>query len=492
MHQALAAMRRQWGESFPFLRDETFDSLADDFVLEDWWERWAAFGQEISAHGATLWWIDDDAEGEDLCLALVPADQQSGFKAWVKAGRHSAQEWRQSRRKTGLPAKRVNPSERIEIRDIAELGRYHWHVTFPGPATGFVSRRHFSKGAYVGDSQWCFDSSVWPPALRPLTKLVRHCSVEKGRWAVLYSTGKRINDRPVELWVQDRLQNPEQGWRILFPERPGRKLGEEDTESYYSGDMLRPSIKFCWKGEDLLLGDAFRAKPGSCEERMHVWIARKAARGETTCEKIFVSEPYLFSYILFFEEARTGAGEQFFRIGSRLYTLEPRGFFLKRETLQDAGMEVEPWAQFPTVPSGEHSFVYQCNGRLVEQNVRTKKRRVRDLPGISARSTLTLMGDNLVVAHPWSIDYAKENSALFWDMEKDVWLRLPFASSGCLVEEIHALSETDWILVSQGELRKVHELLGQLRHKRKYRLDAPAWVEEESEINELLGRAGPW
>jgi hypothetical protein len=497
MDEILPTLRYEWGDRYAFLREESLDALAENYAGESPPDQFLALGQEMTVHGFALHAVDEGSD--DYALVMIPLEEQKAFAAWLKKTGRKTELLKQSRKKTGSPAKRIKTANRI-IVDAFDLAAPSTFASFhfPGQKLALLTRYHYSEeGAHEYDTCSWLDCAAWPPKEHPSEHVFGtvDCSPEHGLWAVARKTGREEG----ELWVTDSPVSPTFSRRVAFPESPGwrEKRAADPAWECYNVDTFRPLSSLCWMGDDLFVTRQW-VNPGSMHNEVHVWVARGAAQGETACEKVLVTPPLARPGTQYSAVARTGNGERRIMLGGWFYAWE-------NGMLRATGVECRTVSLDP-VATGAHRFAYAVDwgvqiyvtndegvlthdyhfvrftdnsgGLLAEHDLQTGKIRRRPLPGLYPNLSAVRLTETVVAFHGWGRPASAHDLALIWDMQTDEWLRLRYGALGPYGPmDMLAVSETDWILKGEERLYRVHDLQGQLRRDKRNRLEPPAWSE---------------
>lgn len=109
----LFALRESYKESCPFLLEQAFDDLAENYATEEPETFLDALGQELTCYGHALYELSTDSDS--YALVVLSEERIEKFKEEVKAKdrKQKISQRKQARRKTEMPAKRINLGKRL-------------------------------------------------------------------------------------------------------------------------------------------------------------------------------------------------------------------------------------------------------------------------------------------------------------------------------------------------------------------------------------------
>ena len=123
----LFALRDTHQNTYPFLSESVFDDLAENYAAEEPEDFLDALGQELTCFQHTLYELETDSDS--YSLIIISEDQIEEFKAELKAQKQKAQQRKQTRRKAGTPAKRINLGKRLPCDKMTLAAGYRVKLT---------------------------------------------------------------------------------------------------------------------------------------------------------------------------------------------------------------------------------------------------------------------------------------------------------------------------------------------------------------------------
>lgn len=117
----LYALREGFKEEYPFILQQNFDELAENYATEEPEDFLDALGQELTCYGGVLYELK--SQSDEYPLIIIRVEAEEAFKAQLKADRCKGTSRKQARRKAGTPAKRIDLGKRLPVeRYILEQG----------------------------------------------------------------------------------------------------------------------------------------------------------------------------------------------------------------------------------------------------------------------------------------------------------------------------------------------------------------------------------
>lgn len=277
-----------------------------------------------------------------------------------------------------------------------------------------------------------------------------------------------------ELWLSDSPISPNFNQRVSFPEIPDwrAKRAADPAWEYYNADTFSPLSSLCWLGEDLVIAEDYRITPGKTDSQVHAWVVRGAAKGNTGCEKIFVSAPVSRPGMVYSKSFTTWGGRRSIMLGGWFYAWEGGA-------LRETGLECTAYT-FEPIITGKHRFAYLTEDRrLLEHDLRTGKSRTRALPGKYRGNNIRQLESKIVSFAGGGISSSGWDIALLWNVERDEWLRVPHGALGKSgIIDMLQVSQSDWLLEGNQMLYKAPGLMEQLAKKKKNILEPTPWSED--------------
>ncbi len=107
------ALREGFREEYPFILQQNFDELAENYATEEPEAFLDALGQELTCYGGLLYELK--SQSDEYSLIIIPAEAEEAFKAQLKSDRSKGTPRKQARRKAGTPAKRIDLGKRLPV-----------------------------------------------------------------------------------------------------------------------------------------------------------------------------------------------------------------------------------------------------------------------------------------------------------------------------------------------------------------------------------------
>lgn len=125
----LFALRESYEASCPFLTQQAFDDLAENYAAEEPEDFLDALGQELTCFQHVLYELTTDSDS--YALIILPEDQIEEFKAELKAKskKQKATQRKQAKRKAGTPAKRIDLGKRLPCDKMTLAPGYKVNLT---------------------------------------------------------------------------------------------------------------------------------------------------------------------------------------------------------------------------------------------------------------------------------------------------------------------------------------------------------------------------
>ncbi len=295
----LFALRDTHQSAYPFLSESVFDDLAENYAAEEPEDFLDALGQELTCFQHTLYELETDSDS--YSLIIISEDQIEEFKAELKAQKQKTQQRKQTRRKAGTPAKRINLGKRLPCDKMTLAAGYRVKLT----------------GACIDEMLWLdYNMSVENGA----TNTRRYCSafLDIKEWPPKQSTD-------IELLVQNIAKRPDGLFAALVQ-------NNTVNESGYLAD----------KNTEIVTGtDIAQIEKWQCVHKASnpEWSAMKWFEGE-----LFAAEKncvYRIKNITDFENSREKVLElkggdvrwfpKFFILGDRLYLFMHQSIYVWRK-----------------------------------------------------------------------------------------------------------------------------------------------------------------
>ena len=113
----LFALREKYSDELPCVLQSNYDELAENYAAEQPESFLDALGQEVTCDGYFLY--DADSDRDSYALFLVTADKEEELKAALKKDKVKCKQRKQARKKTGMPAKRIDLGKRLSCEKIS-------------------------------------------------------------------------------------------------------------------------------------------------------------------------------------------------------------------------------------------------------------------------------------------------------------------------------------------------------------------------------------
>lgn len=433
--------------------NQNFKSFVDNYHFESTDVYMPALGQELSALDFLLYEIEEDSDR--YCLYLTPKSEATNFETLAKEKNIPFVLLKQEEKDIGHSASVLKTASKLNFEYLPIKGRADFAFPMSVFEKDWISLGQDSKGnrIYIGHDYSFVDLENWPPEEHSLKLEYQPSGINYFEFSKNYNLFCAVFSN-VKL---DENNNRIRSSSVKITNNPYKT---ENWESVVCEEEIPTLAKVFWIDEHVILAHENKA-----------WLIENAAKGSRYCIKIWEHQkPADFSFYPC--KVSIHALTDVLSINGQLLFLseeeETTGSWLFKKTIKKLVLK-KLMAIGDPIHQGTISFenlklVCLSANTLVEVDLENRKvLRTCQLETVDKKTELKMLNDDWAVIYRYGYAQKDYDLAQFWNVKKDIWLRLKFGSLGKYdFNDILQHPKNYILILSDNGIIKIDDLLENL------------------------------
>lgn len=433
--------------------NQNLKSFVDNYHFESTDVYMPALGQELSVSDFLLYEIEEDSDR--YCLYLTPKNEAAKFEILAKEKNIPFVLLKQDRKDIGQVTSVPKTSPKLNFEYLPVKGR----VDFAFPMSVFekdwISLGQDSKGngVYIGHDYSFVNLENWPPEEHSLKLEYQPSGINYFDFSKTYNLFCAVFSN-VKL---DENTNRIHSSTVKITNNPYKI---ENWESVVCEEEIPTLAKVFWIDEHIILAHGNKA-----------WIIENAAKGGRNCTKIWEDQKPADSSFYPCKIPIHGFTDVLSINGQLLFLNEEEettGSWLFKKTIKKMALK-KLMAIGDPIHQGAISFenlklVYLCKNTLVEVDLKNRKvLKSCQLERMDKKTVLKMLNEDWAVVYRYGYAHKDYDLAQFWNVKKNIWVRLKFGSLGKHdLNDILQHPKSYFLISSDDGIIKIDDLLENL------------------------------